>query len=153
MKDCENLQNFNTCQHRVSNFDGTKMMCGIRLPGCQYKSRHIKFVDVPMDAIMFKGNIESAWHFMTKAELMQEINDDDWLDPESEWQTASVQCAQADLADIIEDLSQEMHEDWGNAVDSVYSDTVVKAGIDRLNEILSKHPTYFEDQIVTFESQ
>lgn len=155
MKECTQIEKHNTCQSRAWNGDKSRLLCTSYGCLCGYRSDFIKFEDIADDTVMFCGDIERTYEFKTKAEWIAEY---DGVFPvaefEDDWHTATERVADIDLRDLINDIEEsgEMYEDWySNVLPACEDDEVVLAGIKRLNEIMSKYPTYYEDQKVVFE--
>jgi len=122
---------------------------------CTYKPDFIRFEDVSDDTIMYPGDIENTYEFKTKAEWLAEIHEDTTLRAEygDVWHTATESVAEVGLMKLLEDIQDcgDVHDSW---YDDVYidceKDSVVQAGLERMNEIFKKSPTYTEDCQVIF---
>lgn len=157
MKECTQIEKHNTCQHRAWTGDKSRLLCTTRGCLCSYISKFIRFEDISDDTIMFCGDVENTHDFKTKAEW---VSEHDGMFPLAEfedgWYTATERVADIDLRDLINDIEEsgEMYEDWySNVLPVCEEDEVVLAGIERLNEIMSKYPTYYEDQKVVFADE
>ena len=153
MKECMEQEKHKTCEHRCWDASGKNMCNTWKWDSCKYEPNFIRFEDVSDEEIMYSGDIESTDDFRTKSEWIKEFGIDGFLsERESSWHTTKTSYATIDISQLIEhiDESQEMHENWIDCVDSALSDEVVLAGINRLNEIFSNHPTYWENKLIIF---
>jgi len=155
MKECLKPENHNTCQSRAWNGDKSKKLCTYGAINCFYRPDFIHFKDIKDDTIMYSGNIESTGEFKTKAEWIEDFGHDDFRAECGEsWHTASIKIAEIYLPTLLDNTaeSEEMYEDWySHVLGNCEKDPVIKAGIERLNEILRGYPTYVEDLRVIFD--
>jgi hypothetical protein len=130
------------------------------------KEQFIRFSDIPGGTPIYcADDIERAWEFHTKDEWINEWGIDDgasfaayaWREyglSDAPWHTAQKKVATTNLEYLIEIASDEMFEDWYDHVFSdVVNDEVVKAGVERLNEIFANHPSYYEDKTIIFDDE
>ncbi len=154
MKECMNVEKHGTCQSKAWNANMTKRLCSFCVTNCLYRRDFIHFKDIKEDTIMYSGDIESTHEFKTKAEWIKEFGHDDFRAESNEiWHTASIRVAEIDITSILEDIeeSSEMYDGWYFDILPCKDDPIIKAGIERLNEIFRNHPTYVEDQKVMFD--
>lgn len=156
MKECTCPEKHSSCEHKAWSGDKTHLLCltSSHSQYCNYESIFINFDNVLNKTIMYYGDIERTREFKTKADwvklydkesLLTEFGDD--------WHTATTSIASLSLQDLIEDISesQEMYEEWALYIwEQCSLDEVVLSGFKRLNEIMSKEPTYWEDKKVIF---
>lgn len=158
MKECITTEKHDTCQHKCWNGDESKKLCLSRFPiieqPCPYVADFIHFKDIEDNTIMYPGNIESSGEFNTKAEWIKELGHDDLrAEYGDEWHTATVRTVTIDINNLLEraEEDEETYDGWYLEVRSAGEDPVVKAGFERLNEILSGYPIYTEDLRVIFD--
>ena len=157
MKLCNELEKHSTCQRRAWNGDGSKKLCdfGGSFQSCFYKPNFINFKIIKDDVIMYIGDIESAGQFKTKAEWIEHFGHDDFqAECDELWHTAGIKISEIDLESILDNVSEseEMYDDWySDVLYDCKKDPIIEAGFKRINEILSKYPTYMEDKKVVFD--
>jgi hypothetical protein len=153
MKDCLEIEKHGTCKNRAWNGDKSKLRCVSSLPMCAYKPDFVRFEDIKDDTIMYSGNIERTGEFKTKAEWIEHFGHENFrAECDEPWYTASVKVAEIYLPTLLDNTAEneEMYDGWYTAVLPCEKDPIVKAGLDRLNEILAGYPSYMEDMRVIF---
>lgn len=115
--------------------------------------KKINFNDILDNTIMFYGDIELCDEFHTKSEWLRDIGLEDMkiIGDDYTWHTACINAAHIDLNDILEYCGADMHEAWDDSVwHDAKDDPVIKAGIDRINEVFAEYPSYWENELVIF---